>query len=422
MRISTFQFYQLNTNNILDKQSKVNDTIIHLSEGKRVITAGDDSVAANSILNFKQEVRVTEQYQRNITFASSRLENEETALVTAENLMDRIKELALTGNTGALGAEAREAIAQELENRLEELMSVANTRDEAGNYIFAGFQTNRPPFAEQPDGSVIYYGDEGVRQTTVGANVNVATNDAGVDVFMDIPNSTGDFRASYGGINTAGTTVENTGRTFVESATITDPANYDPTAATGMPPDYKVEFVDLDADGQVEYQIFDSTGTQVEPAAGSTPFATGQTIGFNGLEIVMTGEPDAGDLITLTPQESKDVFTSVREAIDWMRQGRATDDEKDRLQVAMGHIIADLDQATNHITSTRANIGSRMQVVDSQNSINQDYLVTIETARINLEELDIAEASTDYSRQTIALQAAQQAFSKVQSLTLFNLI
>ena len=412
MRISTFQFYQVNTNNILEKQSAVNQSIIHLSAGKRVLTAGDDSVAANSILNFKQEIRVTDQYQRNVEFADARLRTEETSLSSVENLMYRIKDLALQGNSGALGQEAREAIAQELENRLEELMSVANTRDEAGNYIFGGFQTARPPFEEQPDQSVLYYGDQGIRQTTVGANVTIGTNDPGQTVYMDIPNSVGDFRPTY--------SPSNTGKAFVQSARIADPANYDPLT---VPPDYRVDFVDLDLDGKVEYQIFDGTNTQILPVApGATPYSSGQTIAFNGVEINISGEPDVGDSVSVTPQDTKDIFSTVRDAINWMREGRATDDEKSRLQVAMGHIVADLNQAMNHITSIRANIGSRMQVIDSQKSINSDYLVTVETAQINLEDLDIAEASTAYSRQSIALQAAQQAFAKVQNLALLNYI
>ncbi|GGA90379.1 flagellar hook-associated protein FlgL [Neiella marina] len=412
MRVSTFQYYQLNTNNILDKQSKVNDSIIKMSEGKRVITASDDSVAANSILNFKQEVRVTDQYQRNIEFAEARLKTEETALASIEDLMLRIKDLALQGNNGSLGQDAKEAIAQEMENRLEELLSIANTRDESGSYIFSGYQTEQIPFSQQPDKTVQYNGDLGVRETTIGSSVSVETNDPGQTVFIDVPNSVGDFRPAYGATNN--------GRAFVESANIVDPANYDATLG-----DYQINFVDLDGDEVIEYQLFDGAGNRLPPLPGppdSNLYEPGQPISYNGFEIVITGDPEVGDTIDLTEQRTKDIFSSVQDAIDWMRRSRDTDQEKALRQVEMGHIVSDLNQSMLHITSTRSNVGSRLQVITSQDMINEDYKITVQTAQSNLEDLDIAEASTTFSRQTVALQAAQQSFAQVQSLTLFNYI
>lgn len=416
MRVSTFQFYQQNTTNILDKQSKVNDTIIHLSEGKRVITASDDSVAANSILNFKQEVRITDQYQRNIDFAEARLQTEETALASIEDLMLRIKDLALQGNNGSLGNDAKEAIAQEIENRLEELLSIANTRDESGSYIFSGYQTERQPFTRQPDDSVLYVGDLGVRETTIGSSVSVITNDPGQSVFIDIDNSVGDLRPTYA--------TTNTGTGFVDSANIVDPANYDPSLE--LPSGYRIDFVDLDGDEVVEYQLFDGAGNQVVPALPGPPdsnlYEPGSAINYNGIEFVITGDPEIGDSITLNESRTKDIFSTVQDAIDWMRSSFDDDQEKAMRQVEMGHIIADMNQAMLHITSTRSNVGSRLQVIDSQNAINEDYKITVQTAQSNLEDLDMAEASTEYSRQTLALQAAQQAFAQVQNLTLFSFI
>lgn len=413
MRISTFQFYQANTLNIMDKQSQVNNSIIHMSEGKRVITAGDDSVAANSIINYKQEVRVTEQYQRNIDFADARLLNEEASLTSVEGLLERIKVLTLQGNNAATGPLDRESIAEELEGRFEELLSIANTRDEAGNYIFGGFQTDRLPFAKQPDGSVQYYGDDGQRETTVGSNVTVITNDPGSGLFMDIPNSVGDFRPVYDS--------NNTGLAYVESAIIADPGEYDPVS---MPPGYTIDFVDLDGDDNAEYQVFDANGVQVEPtpAGTSTPYASGDEISFNGVEMVINGEPDIGDSVTMEFQQTKDIFSVVQAAIDWMRAPQDTDIERNQLQVEIGHIISDLNQVSNHVTSVRANVGARMQVVSSQDNINEDYLLTVKTTQSSLEDLDIAEATMEYSQQRLALQAAQQSFAQVQSLTLFQYI
>ncbi|MCM2678945.1 flagellar hook-associated protein FlgL [Echinimonas agarilytica] len=430
MRVSTFQFYQSNTNNILDKQSRVNDQIIHLSEGKRVIVGSDDSVATNSILNYKQEIRVTDQYQRNGDFAESRLRAEETALGSAETVLLRIKELTLQGNNGALGAEERDAIAQELEARLEELLSLSNTKDEGGNYVFAGFQTSIKPFEQQPDSSVIYNGDQGQRETNLGPSVTITTNDSGQDVFVEIPNSVGHFRPEYGPNTTGLYGPINAGKAFVDSATIVDPSQYD-TAA--FPPPYTISFQEDPVTLEMGYYVTDSSGAYIEPAqpapippalAVTNPYVPGEKISIvnDSVEFILTGDPVDGDVIELGEQDSKDVFETVNEVIDWLRSPRGTDEQRNQLQVDIGHLIEDLDSSFNHITAIHASVGSRLQVVDSQNSINQDYVLTIETARIQLEDLDIAEATTEFKRQEIALQAAQASFAQLQNLTLFQYI
>ena len=111
MRISTSQFYSKNTQNILNRQSDVNSSIQSLSSGKRVLTAGDDSIAANSILNIRQEQAMTNQYRTNINFAESRINVEESALQAAENVMFKIKDLILQGNSIGNDDGARGAIA-----------------------------------------------------------------------------------------------------------------------------------------------------------------------------------------------------------------------------------------------------------------------------------------------------------------------
>ena len=44
----------------------------------------------------------------------------------------------------------------------------------------------------------------------------------------------------------------------------------------------------------------------------------------------------------------------------------------------------------------------------------------MQTARSEVEDLDYAEAISRFQQQLLALEAAQQTFSKVQSLSLFN--
>ena len=141
-RIATFQEFQSGVNNMLRLTSEVNDSYIRMSSGKRVINPGDDPVAMNSILNYTHEIKVSTLYRDNINLANRRLSQEEAAIQGVESLLFVIKNKVLQGNNGAYANTDRLSIAQELERRFSELVNIANRRDESGEYIFAGFQSD----------------------------------------------------------------------------------------------------------------------------------------------------------------------------------------------------------------------------------------------------------------------------------------
>lgn len=414
MRISTNQFYNLNTQNILNRQSDVNQSVLNISEGKRVLTASDDVVAATSILNIKQEISLTEQYQSNITFADSRIAVEETTLQTAEEVMFRVKDLVLQGNSVANDDASRKAIADELEARFEEMLSLANTRDESGSYVFGGYQNQSAPFEEQSDGSVIYHGDRGQRMTNVGPGVQVPTSDSGEKLFMSVSNSVGDFRPSYQ-LNAAHDEVE---RAIVTDVDITDRASYVPA---GNPDDYTIGFAAMPS-GEMGVTVTDSLGAQVYPTPPQTqaPYVSGDTISFNGIETVIKKAPQDGDSITLTPQTQVDTFSVIRDAIDWLKSDNGVGVDEASRQLELGHIIGDIDEVQKRLSNVRADIGARMQVTESQSERHLDYTLTIEKSRSALEDLDMVEAISAFERQKLSLQASQSAFSQVQGMSLLN--
>jgi len=414
MRISTSQFYSTNTANIINRQSEVNQSVLNISEGKRVITAGDDVVAATSIFNIRQEQALTDQYQSNISFAESRITVEETTLQSAENVMFRVKELVLQGNSVANDDAARKALADELEARFDELLSLANTRDESGSYIFGGYQTDSAPFEEQSDNSVSYLGDRGQRMTNVGPGVQVATSDSGDKLFMSVDNSVGDFKPTY----TLNATYDEVERAVVTNADIKDRSVYVPT---GTPDDYTIDFATMTS-GDMGVRVTDSLGTQVYPTLPMTEavYVPGESISFNGIETTLKRPAQDGDSISLTPQDEIDSFGVIQAAIDWLTAPNGTGVDEAQRQLDLGHIIGDIDEVQKRLGNVRAEIGSRLQLTESQNERHLDYHLTIEKSRSALEDLDMVSAISKFEQQKLSLQASQTAFSQVQDMNLLN--
>jgi flagellar hook-associated protein 3 FlgL len=81
-----------------------------------------------------------------------------------------------------------------------------------------------------------------------------------------------------------------------------------------------------------------------------------------------------------------------------------------------------LDQALEHLQSRRTIVGNRLQALDTRTNENADERLTLESNISELEDIDFAEAVSRLNLQSTALQAAQQAYIKIQGLSLFNFI
>lgn len=416
MRISTNQFYLGNTTNIVTRQSEVNQSIINLSEGKRVITSGDDVVASNSILNIKQEQALITQYQTNITYADSRLNVQESALQSAENLMFNAKNLILQGNSIGNDDAARQALADDLSAIFDGLVSLANSRDEAGSYVFGGYQTDVAPFEVQSDSQVVYFGDDGERLTNIAPGVQVETSESGNAVFMDLANNLGDFSPTYN-LDAGHDDIE---RAILQQAEITDRATYVPV---GTPDDYTINFATM-VTGEMGMSVTDSAGNQLYPALPATEavYVSNEAISFNGITTVVSSIPQDGDSITLSPETEIDMFSVIQDAINWLETPNGVGVDEAARQLDVGHIIADMDQIQIELGTVRARIGVRLQSTQSQTDRHLDYNITLETSRSALEDLDMVEAISKFEQQQLSLQAAQTAFSQIQNMNLLNFL
>jgi flagellar hook-associated protein 3 FlgL len=82
--------------------------------------------------------------------------------------------------------------------------------------------------------------------------------------------------------------------------------------------------------------------------------------------------------------------------------------------------LREIDSAMGNILDVRARIGARINTIDEQEMVNEDFLVVMKTNRSEEKDLDYAEAVSRFQQQLTALQASQQSFSKIQNLSLFN--
>ncbi|REL26032.1 flagellar hook-associated protein 3 [Thalassotalea euphylliae] len=401
MRVSTAQFYFQNSQQISQQQSKVNEQTQYLSSGKRVLSAKDDAVNFGTLTGLKEELASIEQYERNITIAENRNSLQETSFKSAISVLETLKQRFIQANNGVLSDDDLASIAQVADNSFEQLLDIANNKDDTGGFIFAGFQTNQQPFVRQPGNTVVYNGDSGTRDLSIGSNVDVTLNQPGDKAFLDVENPQGDFSANY---------LTNTSGISLQSAVVANRGAYNTTT---NPPDYTFNF-----SSATDLTVTDSLGNTV---FNTTTYAAGQTVAFNGLEVQISGNPLPGDSFELQPDEDVSVFETIGAALDWINQGTSPANPTQQ-SVDHAEILSRIDASINHLLARQAEAGVNRQLIDSQKNIHADNELIIEGSRSGIEDLDFAKAVSDFQQSQTALQAAQQTFVQVRELSLFNFI
>ena len=91
-------------------------------------------------------------------------------------------------------------------------------------------------------------------------------------------------------------------------------------------------------------------------------------------------------------------------------------DASDSINISMQALDSNLE----NVRSVRTDLGVRMNRVDDQQSLNENFNVRLQETLSGLEDLDYTKAITEMNLQMVALEAAQKAYTKTQSLSLFN--
>ncbi|MEO6185136.1 MAG: flagellin, partial [Steroidobacteraceae bacterium] len=146
----------------------------------------------------------------------------------------------------------------------------------------------------------------------------------------------------------------------------------------------------------------------------------GSSIGFRGVEVVVTGEPVAGDSFSVAPATKMDVFTALDRLATSLEAPGTTASGRSLISSGVNAGLTQVDQALNHILDTRAVVGARLNAVDNAASSRQQLDDELADSVGALRDVDYAAAISRMNQQLTGLQAAQAAYSKISQLSLFN--
>lgn len=186
MKVSTSQIFDRATTQMSAQQAKVSEMQTQLATGKQVLRPSDNPEQAALIQRLSTALNRQDVYESNIDSINSRLGAEESALLAAEDVMQRIRELAVQASTDTVSSDGRQIIAAEVTALRDQLVSLANSTDVSGNYVFSGSMVRTLPFSENVSGDLVYQGDQNRMLVDVSDQRQLALNRPGNEAFSSV--------------------------------------------------------------------------------------------------------------------------------------------------------------------------------------------------------------------------------------------
>jgi flagellar hook-associated protein 3 FlgL len=378
-------------------ESNLSQTQNQISTNLSFTTPSQNPVAAGTVNNYNQALSQSQQYDTNANSAQTRLGTEDNAMSQVQTALQSLRDLALQANSGALSSQDRAGIAAQATQIQATLVSLANTQDGNGEYIFGGFATQTVPFSLSATGAV-YHGDQGQRQVQIAAGQTIPDGDNGDAVFNQIKTGNGTFTATAG--------PNNTGSGVVGASTVSNAAAYDGGT-------YAVNFT-----GANTYEVRDSNNALVT----SGTYTDGQSIAFRGVQVTLSGQPAAGDTFSVAPSTNQSIFTTVQNLITTLQSGSSTAGTSAPLSNSLNEAINNIDQALSQSSTVRAGIGGRLNSITTQLSVSSSQQIQLQSSISSLQSLDYASAITKLDQENVGMSAAMQAYTLTQGLSLFKYI
>lgn len=194
---STYRLMQTNLDRI------TNDLLTLRTQGAtgyKLNRPSDDPGAIRPVVTTRTQLQQTDRYLETMGQAGDKMAATDGHLNQVENVLVRVKEIAINAVNGSLSQSDLNTLGDEIAELKKELLDTANATVD-GKYIFAGYQQNTKPFVENaaydPDlydptdittWPVLYNGDHNSTQLEITPGEVLEANLTGNEVFLGITN------------------------------------------------------------------------------------------------------------------------------------------------------------------------------------------------------------------------------------------
>jgi len=396
---------------ITDRYNDLSKLQEQLSTGKRLLRPSDDPVDVANDLQLRTKIKQLNQFTENMNDGASFMQISDTAMMSIDDILQRLRELALQASSDTMSAKERLFIAREVEQLTRQFVALTNTMHK-GDYIFAGTQTKIMPFpvegssASRPEDytnlKMAYYDASAVAP---GTPVQIMDAFNGRAISNIIP---GTFN-----LKVAGTT-------YFEGTDFT--VDYANGTITILPTSPNAALLSADVlngtiAGVPNYSL---NGFQITfEYVGKGEDIYGQPVDNSG-EVLREIEAGIVTPINITANELLMDYQTGTNLLESIVQFGQSLIQNDRPNIITS--VTNFDTGFKTVLAAQAKNGARLNRFDLTLERNESQ--TIETTRLQseIEDAELAETATKFSVAQTVYNAALQSAAKIIQPSLANFL
>lgn len=365
-----------------------------VSTGSRINRVSDDPSATYQVLGLNTQDRSLGNYIDNVSEVSSSLEISSTIIEEMISYFVKATSRLTQVTSGIYDDKARKRTAEEINQVLEQMVLLANTKN-MDQYLFGGGSSGTAPYVvERTDGEitrVIYQGSQEDRNIEIAPGMQSSIFYVGDDIFRS------DNRGSPVFIGDTGAKA-GTGTSSVKGdvwlTVIHDGSNYKISIDDGA------SYLAVPVGG-------DSNQAVTNSVTGEVLYVDTTEISSTGVELVRV--PGTYDIFS--------ALIGIRDILANKREFSSV-----QVEELLSNSFGSLDEIHNLLVQQSVSVGSKIGFLGDLKESLKGLKYNVEDETTRLEEADIAQLAIDISRREILYQMSLSVAAKLMSLSLLDFI
>ncbi|MBU6398037.1 MAG: flagellar hook-associated protein FlgL [Rhodospirillales bacterium] len=397
-------FYSNFTNTLTAQEAQISALQQQISTGLKVQTPDQNPAAYQTAALGNDQVSQLSNDNTTQATIQTQLGAANNAYSSATALLDNVQSIVLQALSGTTNSQNLNALSLQVQSASKQLLSVGNTIAPNGSYLFGGSRGTLAPFQPDSSGNIVYFGDSGQSQATIGQG-NTANTLVNGEAF------TSALAGDGTSVVTANTGNAGTGQMLQQGLANVATAN---------------AFQQGSAPITVAFAVAGNT-TSYTATQGGTTISTGtlnsggQTnLQLAGVNYEITGAPANGDSFTVSPARPQSAFALLQQISTALSSAQATPAQVAQTSQVLNQSLAGLAQYQQAVTTAQAQNGVTLQALASAATSNTAQQTAVQTTVNNATAVDMPAAISALDQTMTAVQAAMKTFGSAQSLSLFK--
>ncbi|MHC5179068.1 MAG: flagellar hook-associated protein FlgL [Planctomycetota bacterium] len=360
--------------------------------GQEVNRISDDPTDSSQILALMADSRTKEQTLKTLDDIISTLDLSASVIQSITGEFGRARASLTSTMSGVLNAELRQTLAADLDNILEEMVSLANTQ-RMGQSLFSGADSEVLPYTVERDEQgritrVNYQGSFEERRVEVTDGLETSAVLAGPTLFSSENRGEPVFY----------------GETGVAAGTGTSSVRGDmKLTITGSAGNWQ-----LSIDGGANVVTVNGTESNVAVVNSET----GEVLYVDATGIQQTGEEP------IRIPGTYDMFNALINARDLLKNEQGYSESQ--LRAMLSDTVNSMDEVNQHLVQAFPVVGGRLQVLTNFKESTEDMKLATDENISRFQDTDITQVAIDLARYEMLYQMSLSVASRMFSMSLLD--